>query len=201
MVQASRTRFKDDILYSCLEASAEQWPSVVLAHLSRWLFFIEGCLTCSVATVAFYIVPDFPGTPTSWLTLEEQILAQKRMEEDASGVRPELSKSSQASGLVKALTDWTVWWLAVALAVLNASMSFLSFFPTLVATMGYSSTITLLLCTPPSILAFVTAIIVVRHSDMTRDRFWHIAASMLPGIVGFVSASLTMNNTIRYISL
>ncbi|KAG6333459.1 hypothetical protein ID866_5629 [Astraeus odoratus] len=167
----------------------------------RWLFFIEGGLTCAIATIAISIVPDFPTTPVPWLTPEEQMLAQKRMEEDVGAIGPKLSKSSQASGLTEALADWTVWWLAIAATMLSASESFGTFFPTLVATMGYSPTITLLLCAPPSLLSFATAIIVVRHSDMTRDRFWHIVVSLLLGIIGFVSASLTMNNTIRYISL
>ena len=31
----------------------------------RWLFFIEGGLTCTIAIVSFYIIPDFPTTPAS----------------------------------------------------------------------------------------------------------------------------------------
>lgn len=124
----------------------------VLHRSYRWLFFIEGGLTCVIALVAFYMVPNFPSTRASWLTAEEQFLAQKRMKEDLREITDDSLKSSRASGLVDALTDLTVWWLAIALASLNISQSFITFFPTIVATMGYNPSITLLLCVPPQVL-------------------------------------------------
>ncbi|KAL4081844.1 Anion:Cation symporter family protein [Scleroderma yunnanense] len=126
----------------------------------RWLFFIEGSLTCILSAMAFYIVPDFPSTPVSWLTTEERMLAQQRLEEDLSGVERDSSKNR--SGLVEAFTDWTVWWLAIALTALNASLSFGNFFPTLAATMGFGPTITLLLCAPPWIVGVATSFLVMR---------------------------------------
>ena len=40
-----------------------------------------------------------------------------------------------------------------------------------------------------------------RHSDVTRDRFWHIVGPVSMGIIGFIIATLTMNTSIRYLSL
>jgi ABC-type microcin C transport system permease subunit YejB len=42
---------------------------------------------------------------------------------------------------------------------------------------------------------------VLRHSDKTKERFWHIAIPLAVGIIGFVIAATTMNTTARYISL
>ncbi|KAL4071093.1 major facilitator superfamily domain-containing protein [Scleroderma yunnanense] len=165
----------------------------------RWLFFIEGGLTCAIALAAFYLIPDFPTTRASWLTDEEQMLAQKRM--NLHDLTDDSLKSNPFSGLLEALTDWTVWWLATALIFLNTSLSFITFFPAIVATMGYSPAITLLLCAPPQILNVVTSFFVTSHSDMTRERFWHITGPMSMGIVGFVIAISTMNNVLRYLSL
>ncbi|KAL4071130.1 major facilitator superfamily domain-containing protein [Scleroderma yunnanense] len=167
----------------------------------RWLFFIEGGLTCAIAVVALYIIPDFPTTPASWLTVEEQMLAQQRMVEDMCRTQPDLLKGIQRSGLMEALTDWTVWWLAISMVVLNASLSFGIYFPTLVATMGYSPTTTLLLCAPPWVLGVATSFIVMQHSDATGDRFWHISGALLMGMVGFIIAIMTMNTAIHYLSL
>lgn len=47
----------------------------------RWLFIIEGSATLGVATLAFFVLPNFPRT-TSWLTEEECELATWRLEED-----------------------------------------------------------------------------------------------------------------------
>jgi hypothetical protein len=41
----------------------------------------------------------------------------------------------------------------------------------------------------------------LRHSDVTGDRFWHIAGPLLIGIIGFMIAISTMNTAMRYISL
>ncbi|OJA14668.1 hypothetical protein AZE42_02414 [Rhizopogon vesiculosus] len=67
--------------------------------------------------------------------------------------------------------------------------------------MGYSATISLLLCAPPWILGTATSFFVARHSDATGDRFWHITGPLLVGIVGFIIAISTMNTAIRYLSL
>lgn len=164
----------------------------------RWLFFVEGGLTCMIAIPAFYLVPDFPTTPASWLTVEEQMLAQTRMVEDLHGLE---KKDTQQSGLIEAFSDWTVWWLAIALTILDAALSFGDFFPTLVATLGYNETTTLLLCAPPWVLGVLTSLLIMWHSDSTRDRFWHILGPVSLGSIGFLLAISTMNTALRYISL
>lgn len=154
-----------------------------------------------IAASAFFIVPDFPTTPAFWLTNEERMLAQKRMEEESDGINHDSIKVVEGSGLAKALTDWKVWWLAIALAILNVALSYSFFFPTLAATMGYSPTITLLLCAPPWIAGLLTSFYVMGHSDRTRDRFWHIVGPVSMGIIGFVLAITSTDTPARYLSL
>lgn len=129
------------------------------------------------------------------------MLAQQRLEEDLKGVERDPSKSVHESGFVEALTDWTVWWLAIALTALNAALSFGPFFPILAATMGYGPTVTLLLCSPPWLVGVTTSFIIMRRSDATGNRFWHIIGPLLMGIIGFALAISTMNTAIRYLSL
>ncbi|KAG2065570.1 MFS general substrate transporter, partial [Suillus decipiens] len=168
----------------------------------RWLFFVEGILTIVVAVSAIWILPDFPSSPSVWLLPDEQILAKRRMEEEIV-VRDEHEGTPVASlsGLVEALTDWRVWWLGAAHILMDASLSFRVFFPTLAATMGYDSTITLLLCAPPWLLGTATSFLVARHSDATGDRFWHTACPLFVAMVGFMIALSTMNTAVRYLSL
>ena len=137
------------------------------------------------------------------------------MEEDRSNIE---HKSAQQVGPVNALEDWTVWWLATAGFFLLVGASFGLFLPTIVATMGYSPTVTLLLCVPPSFISVTISFFVMRsvhsglvpflsfdfwhrHSDVTRDRFWHIVGPVSMGIIGFIIAILTMNPYIRYLSV
>ncbi|KAF6749940.1 sugar transporter [Ephemerocybe angulata] len=171
-----------------------------LGHAAwRWLFYIEGALTIAVALLAVFILPDFPAT-TKWLSPEERALAMKRMEEDA-GVGDEDQTEGRANGLVLALSDWRVWFVALALTAQTVALSFNAFFPTLTATLGYNRTVTLLLCAPPWIFAAIVVFAVSRHSDKSQERFYHILGSYLVGIIGFIIAVSTMNTAARYIAL
>ncbi|KAG2049774.1 MFS general substrate transporter [Suillus hirtellus] len=168
----------------------------------RWLFFVEGALTFTIAVCAIWILPDFPATPSVWLSPDEQILAKQRMEEEVmTRIESEGKPERNFSGLAEALMDWRVWWLGVALHLIISSTSFTNFFPTLSATMGYSATTSLFLCAPPWILGTATSFVVARHSDVTGDRFWHIAGPLLVGIAGYIIAISTMNTAVRYLSL
>ncbi|KZT72525.1 MFS general substrate transporter [Daedalea quercina L-15889] len=177
-----------------------------LGHAAwRWLFFIEGALTIFVAACAVFVLPDFPSTSHRWLSPLEARLAKRRMAEEVGapddGGDDSGAQTSRFPGLRTALADGKVWCLALALASMVASLSFNAFFPTLCATMGYSPTATLLLCAPPWGFATLVALAVTRHSDRTGERFWHIAASLVCGIVGFVVAASTMHTAARYVSL
>ena len=147
------------------------WRSVVLLRRPnfltvihpRWLFFIEGALTILVAAVAVFVLPDFPQKSHWLLSSEELRLVEVRMQEDAGlGGSDEIECKDSHSGLLEALSDWRVYWLAVADASLVISLSFNAFFPTLTETLGYSPTVTLLLCAPPWVFATVVALAVSR---------------------------------------
>lgn len=136
--------------------------SYVLIHpWSRWLFFIEGAVTVVVAIFAVFILPDFPETSRVWLTSSEKALAIRRMIEDSGPASTkEGDEQNHFAGLLMTLSDRKVWVLALALTSIVLSLSFNSYFPTLCATLGYSPTLTLLLCAPPWIFATVVALLV-----------------------------------------
>ncbi|THU76778.1 MFS general substrate transporter [Dendrothele bispora CBS 962.96] len=169
----------------------------------RWLFYIEGALTVFSALVAAVVLPNFPATTRS-LSPIEQRLAIRRMEEDAGVGDQEETEDSQGGmihGLVLAVTDWKMWALALGLTSQVIALSFNAYFPTLTATLGYSKTITLLLCAPPWVLTALVAFFWARHSDKTQERAFHIVIPFFIGIVGFVIAISTQALAARYVSL
>jgi hypothetical protein len=106
-------------------------------------------LLSQVAICAVFILPDFPTTTSGWLSPAESRLAQRRMEEDLAGIGDDgQTEKGNTAGFVSAITDWKVWWLAFTLTSMVVSLSFNAFFPTLSATMGFNTTVTLLLCAP-----------------------------------------------------
>ncbi|KAG6861003.1 hypothetical protein C0995_005023 [Termitomyces sp. Mi166 len=171
-----------------------------LGHAAwRWLFYIEGALTIAIAVLAIFVLPDFPAN-TRWLSAEERALALRRMEEDV-GVGDEEQTEGQSSGLWLAVTDIKVWWLSLALTSQVVALSFNAFFPTLSATLGYNTTVSLLLCAPPFVFSAIVSAFLSHHSDRVGERFYHIVGSYGLGIVGFIIAISTMNTAARYVSL
>lgn len=169
----------------------------------RWLFFIEGSLTVFCAICAIFLLPDFPTTTRGrWLSDIERRLAMRRMEEDVGvGDEKETEAGRKGSGLWMAMTDWKVWWMAFAMLSQVVALSFNAFFPTLTATLGFDTTVSLLLCAPPFVTAAILGYVNSRHSDKTGERFWHMTVPYLTGIVGFIIAMSTMNTAARYVSL
>jgi len=47
----------------------------------RWVFILEGVLTCVVSIIWFWLIPDFPEE-AKWLTEEERAFIQARLRED-----------------------------------------------------------------------------------------------------------------------
>ncbi|CDZ96600.1 mfs general substrate transporter [Phaffia rhodozyma] len=163
-----------------------------------WLFFIEGALTVFVAVIAFFILPDFPHNSRGF-TEEERALAQLRMKEDSG--RPDGEGGSSIEGLKLAFTDYKVWVMALSLTAMVVGLSFNQFFPSLTQTLGYNSTISLLLCAPPFFFTTICAFFVARHSDKLQERYLHIVIPLLLGVVGFVIAMATENTAARYVSM
>ncbi|KAG2070957.1 MFS general substrate transporter [Suillus decipiens] len=164
----------------------------------RWLFFIEGGITIFVAICAMFILPDFPHN-TKWLSPEERALAISRLAEnhcdEADG------KQTTMQGLRDAVSDRKVWWFAVAAMFQVIGQSFFGYFPTLCATLGYDTTVTLLLCAPPWAFAGMVAFFLSWLSDKRQKRYKYIVVSDAFGALAFIISICTMNKAARYISL
>lgn len=147
-------------------------------------------------------------------------------DDDPSGQLPPLK------ALALALGDPKAWVMALSLTAMVVALSFNAFFPQLttsktsnhsyittgpaltrffllLAALGYSRTISLLLCAPPFFFATIMAFIsthtstfegyvsdltscssqpAARHSDKVQERWLHIVVPLLFGIIGFIIA-------------
>ncbi|KAG2338758.1 MFS general substrate transporter [Suillus weaverae] len=166
----------------------------------RWLFYVEGSVTMFVAICAMFILPDFPHN-TRWLTPEERALAISRLVEDGDNTKAELLNKTSIQGLWDAVSDWKVWWFTAAYIVQLLSQSFAAYFPTLSATMGYNTTVSLLLCAPPWVFSTIAAFTLSRYSDKKLKRYIYFAASNGVTVLGFIISVCTMNTAARYFSL
>lgn len=149
---------------------------------------------------------------TNWLSDRERVIAQGRLVTDVGIIdnpeNDEKSGSGIMRGVLMAISDIKVWALASVpstavvlafdsfrLTVLSfmyftyiMGLSFASYMPTITATLGFSTTITLLLTFPPWAFATVYALANSWHSDRTGDKFWHIAGAYGFAILGYIVA-------------
>ncbi|KAM0349839.1 hypothetical protein ACHAP4_010194 [Fusarium culmorum] len=164
----------------------------------RWLFIIEGCATYPAAAVTYFVVPDYPAT-TPWLSDEERRIAVLRMAEDANKEDDRADVSSW-QGAKMAFADPALYMIWIMQLGLNTAAAFTNFFPTIVKTLGYSSTITLLLSAPPYVFAAILGITNSWHSDRVNERWLHVVWPQVFCSVGFVISAVTLNTAARYIA-
>lgn len=74
-------------------------------------------------------------------------------------------------------------------------------FPSVVKTLGFNTTITLVLTCPPYLIAGAITILVSWMSGKFNERTWHITASKSVAVVGFVAAAAANNTAGRYVSM
>jgi hypothetical protein len=87
-------------------------------------------------------------------------------------------------GLQQALKDPKLYMFVVMQMALITAQSFNNFFPSIVGTLGFDSTKTLLLTSPPYFFAFFVSLAVSFHASHTHERGYHIAVPMGFALLG-----------------
>ncbi|CAI7629796.1 unnamed protein product [Penicillium bialowiezense] len=160
-----------------------------VGHLAawRWLFILEGLATVVVGCIAFFVLPDFPGT-TKWLSEAEKIVGQGRLAVDAgSNTVLDAEKVPITRGLIWAAKDIRTWLFACLQMCTTASISYSHFFPTLIKELGFKNNTTVLLLTsPPYIVAFFWAMSWAFLADRKQIRSIPAGISQCLAMVGTI---------------
>ncbi|OHW89424.1 pantothenate transporter liz1 [Colletotrichum incanum] len=166
----------------------------------RWIFIIEGTLTVAIAIGAHAILPDFPAN-TKWITSQERQLAMWRMKVDAAGEEDWKTSTSQSlfDGLKMIITDPINWVLVLIVYGAASSISINNFFPTIVSSLGKDRITTLLLTSPPYLLAAIVCAGVSWSADRTNERYWHTVGPLAFALVGFIISSTSIGIGSRYL--
>ncbi|KAK9366115.1 major facilitator superfamily domain-containing protein [Lipomyces kononenkoae] len=165
----------------------------------RWLFIIEGSITVVISLLAAVILPDYPSS-TKWLTEEEQAYAAWRLSADIGEVDDNYSMGVKDAAIL-ALKDYKVYLFGLMLHANTLTQTFSYFFPTIVQTLGYNSTITLLLTVPVWFLAFIFGFAISYHASRTNERTFHIMGAMAIALIGNILVISTTNNAVRFFAM
>ncbi|EQB47904.1 MFS transporter [Colletotrichum gloeosporioides Cg-14] len=163
----------------------------------RWLFLIQGVATVGVAVVALFLLPNAP-LETRWLTPEQRQLAHDRVAKDTTEKR---QATSTWSGLWEAATDYRTWVFALMGNLHLSANGFKNYMPTAVKSLGFNTTITLVLTCPPYLIAGAASVLVSWSSGRYNERTWHITVSKIVASIGFAVATSTMNIGARYFAM
>lgn len=111
------------------------------------------------------------------------VIQEWRIRKENAGI-PDDDMESVWWGLKQALRDLKLYMFTVQQMALITAQSFNNFFPSIVGTLGYSKTVTLLLTAPPYLFAFIVSLCVSFHAAHTHERGWHISIPMIFALLG-----------------
>ncbi|KAM5344195.1 hypothetical protein ACJ41O_012732 [Fusarium nematophilum] len=166
-------------------------------HGWQWLFIIQGAFSMAVAVLGFFTLPDSP-LKTRWLTPEERQLAHDRIAKDTTGRR---EGTSVWTGLREAASDWRTWVFCLMDNLHLSANGFKNFLPSVIKTLGYNTTITLVLTCPPYLFSAFVSIAVSWSSGRFNERTWHATISKGVAIAGFAISCATLNVPARFVGI
>lgn len=161
----------------------------------RWLFIIEGSITVFIASCSMLVLPDWPST-TRRLSPTERAVAESRLIQDASQTDEDNERWSY--GFRQAFRDWRSYIFALIFFCLQVSAAVSNFFPTVVQTLGYSRSDTLLLTARPYIFGLLITIVNNWSAARLKNSSFHVMWLLAVAIIGFIIGASTLNTGARH---
>ncbi|KAK5047746.1 hypothetical protein LTR84_006411 [Exophiala bonariae] len=147
-----------------------------------YLFILEGCVTCLVAILAYFILPKDIAN-AYFLTPTEKVVAEKRMQLESMENRSEKWVWSEAISEFKTVHGWARVVIALSVGILpNSSANFLAI---MVTRFGYSVTKTNLYTVAPALTAATCLLVFAYSSDHFRERGFHMSVPLALSLVGY----------------
>ncbi|KAF2786607.1 MFS general substrate transporter [Melanomma pulvis-pyrius CBS 109.77] len=165
----------------------------------QWLFIIEGSATVGTGIICAFFMPEFPHN-SRVLSPIERDLAVWRIESEA-GAAEGTENESVLKGFGKALSDPKLLLLIFCNLLSQAQGSIANYFPSLVASLGFSRTISLVLTAPPYILAGVVYYWLMWYSDRKNTAYPIILVCISIAICMYIIPMATLNTGARYFSM
>jgi MFS family permease len=166
----------------------------------KWLFILEGALSGFFAITAYFVLPNYPDSPTGgamrYMTEDMRKVAAARILDDRVEIH---EKSTVWVGLKLAVIDIKLYMFLFMNIFITSSYGFNNFFPTIVRGLGFGNSVTSLLMTaPPYIFGTLCTFYVSWDSDRRRERGLHIVIPLSCSVAGFIVTVATGNAAVRY---
>lgn len=159
----------------------------------------EGAATVGIGTICAFLMPEYPHNARILKPLERD-LAVWRMESEA-GAAEGKAKENPLRGFGQALKDPKLLLLLFCNMLSQAQGSIANYFPTLVASLGFSGTISLLLTAPPYVLAGAVYYVLMWYSDRKNTAYPIILGCIATACGMYIIPMATLNVGARYFSM
>ncbi|KAI1415869.1 MFS general substrate transporter [Hypoxylon sp. FL1857] len=171
----------------------------------RWIFILEGLATILIASIAFFVLYDFPET-ASFLTEKERefVVFRLKYQGQFHGKEPGHPQVAQAEDfdwkyVLAAFKDWQIWVnIFVYWGVVCPLYGISLFLPTIIRNLGYSSSTAQLMTVPIYITAAILAVLFAFISDRVGKRSPFVIVFLLTMIVGFSMCISSTNPRVVY---
>lgn len=166
-----------------------------------WIFIIEGIFTTLFGLFGFLVFPLSPSTCRFLSEKQRKILAM-RIEKDQPSSAAEQEEKFSWGQVGKAYKSPHVLLTSLALFMIGTNLYSLAYFqPTIIHSMGYTSSYTQLISVPPFAVGFVAMIVTSYLSDRFRARGLTAILCSIVGLLGYILFYLNPTQHSRYISL
>ncbi|WP_394831467.1 MFS transporter [Pendulispora rubella] len=151
----------------------------------QWLFILEGAPAVLLGLVAGWYLTDSPER-AEWLSREERDWLRRALRPAGDAE----SERATASGIARAMASPRILCLAIVYFGLTASNYGLGFWlPQIVKAMGLTNTQTGLVTALPFLSGAIAMVLWARHSDRSKERFWHMALPAALACMGLATCA------------
>ncbi|KAK0531216.1 hypothetical protein OC834_003027 [Tilletia horrida] len=161
----------------------------------RWIFIIEGVVTCAIGFLAWALIVDFPHK-AEFLKPEEKEMVLARIDAERADANPD---GLTWAKLGKYSLDWKLWLYAAFFMCSTLGSYALSYFlPVILASMGYQGKQIYYHMIPPYVTVAPIALAGAYLADRTGYRSPTIIFNALILAIGLALVGFTKNNDVRY---
>ncbi|KAJ5145920.1 Major facilitator superfamily domain general substrate transporter [Penicillium bovifimosum] len=166
----------------------------------RWVFILEGILTCVVSIILFFLIADFPED-VKWLTEEERTYVRAKLAKDVGKAAHNVHMGKrEVLGVFKDYKVFIGGFMYFGLIV--PAYGYAYFAPTIIQSYGYDPIKTQFYSIPPWAAAFGFSMVIAYCSDKLRHRFAFTLFPMAVALAGFAMLMTIHGNTnAQYASL
>ncbi|KAI0636652.1 MFS general substrate transporter [Trametes polyzona] len=158
----------------------------------RWIFIIEGLVTCVASAILYFAISDFPEEVT-WLNPEEKEFVKARLYEDVGH-----SKRHDPLTVKSVLEVFKDWKIVVGgfmyFGLIVPAYGYAYFAPSIIQSLGNGMIRTQLLSVPPWACAFALAMLTATASDYLRKRFIFVLIPTAVSLAGFIILLVVHDN-------